>query len=471
MEQRVSVMEESIKGLSELSQNLKHLSALFTPTFTQDLRDVTDFMKQVKEAQERDAKLQELEEREEEEEQAENDNLSVNSATLNVPTSNNSSTENLVTSASATTANSSATTAQASLSLNTIGTTAVTASPALASNSVQANMSTVATSVPVSSSAASDSSTVSVCSTPLTTSTVSSVSTTAGLGSSSASSHLPAPDGSTSVTLNPIETIFAAETEKLIKDKTVTVSPAINESISNFVNKAIGKFTDPEEYKLLTEKYLTPSNTPHLVTPKINPEMLRLMTKEQSKFKQLKDEDAGLCVKQEQLIKGLIPLVQAMDKNTNTEVAKLLMDSFKLLSQVNMNFNQKRKEKILPALGKAKHLAYRNNPVTTQLFGDDIEGEFKKVETTSKLVEAMKAPAAKRQLPHHLQQSTSGTQKRAKMDSAFLKNQMRNFYSARPKDRPPPNKYRNNQQSPQRQSHQQQQQQQRKHLGRGKRSY
>ena len=124
--------------------------------------------------------------------------------------------------------------------------------------------------------------------------------------------------------------------------------------------------------------------------------------------------------------------------------------------------NNERKEKIRPDMGIAKHLAFRNNKVTHELFGDGIESEFKKTETSNKLTEAMRGKPFKRQ--HHFDNNRKGNFKKPKMDTDYFKRKTQDFFGGgRRKFKPP-------QERKQTWKHQQQNNV-RKNNGRGRKNY
>ena len=73
------------------------------------------------------------------------------------------------------------------------------------------------------------------------------------------------------------------------------------------------------------------------------------------------------------------------------EISALLQDSFEILAHASMECNDKRRTDLKPHMQGAKHLVSRNIPVTTELFGDNLDQEFKKLEQDKKLRESMSA--------------------------------------------------------------------------------
>ena len=191
--------------------------------------------------------------------------------------------------------------------------------------------------------------------------------------------------------INPIVAMAKQRMQKYDKvdDKSKI---GIDKDIAIVLNHALTHHMEHKQYKELTEKYQTPLNVEYLVAPKCNPEIWHMLYEPGGKMSATQNRDVALAEKQKKLVKGLIPLAQAIDLNKDTEVNKLLLDSFQILAQVQMDHNNERKQLIKPELGKAKHLAFRDSEVTNLLFGDNLESEFKKADTTIKLVEAIKTP-------------------------------------------------------------------------------
>ena len=166
-------------------------------------------------------------------------------------------------------------------------------------------------------------------------------------------------------------------------------SPAVVNNLANFVNTTLTKQANTKDIKTITDKYFIPENTPMLVSPKVNIEIWKILPDH------VKQKDLSMQASQKKIIQGLVPLVHAMDKAKETEVVNLLQDSFELLANASMSFNLRRRELMKKDMKKAKHLANTNIPITTQLFGDDVEHEFKKIEQTEKLQDTMLASTSK----------------------------------------------------------------------------
>ena len=185
------------------------------------------------------------------------------------------------------------------------------------------------------------------------------------------------------------DNLFSDRLDKYeLKEKT---SSAVDEDLAKFVNKTMTSHVVQEEFKKLNEAYTRPDNTPLLVAPRLNKEVWDLLPVA-AQQRDLKAQNI-----QKNIVKGLFPLVQAMNQSKNNpEVLELLKDSFELLAHTSMEINNTRRSDLKPEMKNAKHLTHKEIPITTQLFGDDLESEMKKIEQTNKLRDNMSAPSFRR---------------------------------------------------------------------------
>merc|ERR1711879_1023070 len=146
-----------------------------------------------------------------------------------------------------------------------------------------------------------------------------------------------------------------------------------------------------EKHKALVEKYSKkPANIPFLCAPRCNVEVFNMLNSKTSQ------KDAQIQKLQTKMLTGMTPLIKAMEINKDKQVRDLLKDSFQLFAQAHMDQNNDRRNRIRPELGQLKHLAYKENDITENLFGDNLEAESKKAETSAKLSEALKLKHNKR---------------------------------------------------------------------------
>ena len=164
-------------------------------------------------------------------------------------------------------------------------------------------------------------------------------------------------------------------------------APPINEELAAFVNKTITSHVIPEEFKKLCESHKVPENTPMLVVPRLNKEVWDFLP---DAVRQKDQRTQGI---QKNIVQGLYPLVLAMDKCEDPVVLELLKDSFEILAHASMDTNVRRRNELKPDMRNAKHLTNKDVPVTSLLFGDDLDTAVKKIEQTNKLKEHMTGPS------------------------------------------------------------------------------
>ena len=173
-------------------------------------------------------------------------------------------------------------------------------------------------------------------------------------------------------------------------NKEEEVAEAINQDLADYVNKAFTNKVENKELEELQCKFKKPVNTNFLTVPKVNMECWRMMTK------QAQAADKTTQKTQEKVVRATTPLVHALEELSKEapcldNVKEAIISSFELMANLQMDLNLSRKEAIRPHLNKASHIANRDNPITTNLFGDDVEAEMKKVEIANKLHHNMKA--------------------------------------------------------------------------------
>ena len=168
------------------------------------------------------------------------------------------------------------------------------------------------------------------------------------------------------------------------------VAEAVNQDLAEYINKAFTNKVESKELEELQSKFKKPANTNFLTVPKVNVECWKLMTKA------AQVADKSVQKTQEKVVNATTPLVHALEELGQESpclenVKEAIISSFELMANLQMDFNLSRKEAIRPHLNKASHIANRDNPITTNLFGDDVESEMKKVEMATKLHHNMKA--------------------------------------------------------------------------------
>ena len=166
-------------------------------------------------------------------------------------------------------------------------------------------------------------------------------------------------------------------------EKVEPTAKDINPEFAKLVNKLTTTPLTSEEFKKLSETYVRPGNTTNLVCPKINTEIWDILPPK------VREQDSTLQDLQKRFVKGMIPLVQAIDKEESTEIRTLLMASLALLGNASVFFNFHRRANMKDHMQNVKSLVSRETPISSQLFGDEIDSEINKLKTKASLKETM----------------------------------------------------------------------------------
>lgn len=157
-------------------------------------------------------------------------------------------------------------------------------------------------------------------------------------------------------------------------------SEVLEGKLADLCGRIITKGVSDEKLKSILEKYLPPANCTMMSVVRVNPPIWQLLNPATRSLdiKQSKDQQMSA--------KALVSIAKAMEEvreqakhNTalNGTFAKLV-DAFTLVAQVNRNTNLKRRELIKPDLNPAfRHICAPTVPITSLLFGDDLEGVIK----------------------------------------------------------------------------------------------
>lgn len=169
------------------------------------------------------------------------------------------------------------------------------------------------------------------------------------------------------------------------------LAPAVDSEIAKTVNKGLSTSVEhkSEKIKKLMDKYDRPENCEFIDVPKV---AKSIWTSKQT-AKEVKESDKSLQRTQSYLTKGLIPLVQIMNKTLNAETEEaeeifdMALDAFKLLAHSHRDLSSQRKRLLMPAIsGKFRSLCGDSTPITpTQLFGEDLTQQIKDIEERSKI--------------------------------------------------------------------------------------
>lgn len=173
--------------------------------------------------------------------------------------------------------------------------------------------------------------------------------------------------------------------DNLFKDKSEQ-GPKVNENLAKTVNRGISHNFSIKSALEFGDNYKTPENCEFLRVPKLNEELFF----EESIATRYKKNDGMLQKTQQLLTKGMIPLVQLMnkllEKEENTEIFDLATDSLQLLSYTHRDIVNVRRKFLKPAVAqKYKRLCAANVPLTAYLLGDDLDKQLKSINERKKI--------------------------------------------------------------------------------------
>lgn len=150
--------------------------------------------------------------------------------------------------------------------------------------------------------------------------------------------------------------------------------PAVSESLANLINTACTSqcLTDN-----IQEKYRIPENCDKLTSPMVNNEIWKILPKRAQTY------DKSFSDIQNLVAAGMVPIMKLADIlkpqiAANQEAKTLFSDVITLMGQVQYHLSLRRRYLIRPQLKKKYHsLCNINMPITTKLFGDDVQKDVK----------------------------------------------------------------------------------------------
>lgn len=180
-----------------------------------------------------------------------------------------------------------------------------------------------------------------------------------------------------------------------------TTGPEIpNGKLVSLLSDMLSKRLSEDKFKAKLDKYPRPSNMEYLQCPKVNNEIWRKLDTD------TKNRDIRMQKAQGRIVKGLTPLAMVLHslsklrKNPSSltqqecdELIKTLMDSFILLGSASQEVSHRRRELIKPDMNwQYQSLCSVQNPVTTQLFGDDLSKAMREINETNRVAYRVSGP-------------------------------------------------------------------------------
>ncbi|XP_028394531.1 uncharacterized protein LOC114518732 [Dendronephthya gigantea] len=153
----------------------------------------------------------------------------------------------------------------------------------------------------------------------------------------------------------------------------------ISSGLAAIVNGLLQDKLPKEKLAEVQPKYLRPENCPHLVAPKVNKQVWQQMRQE------TRNTDSALQKAQGLLISGLCAVLEVCN-SSDGDKRRTLAHATVLLLSANREFNLRRRDFIRPDLNKQySSLCNPSIPVSTNLFGDDLNKEVEELTKSNKL--------------------------------------------------------------------------------------
>ncbi|CAC5393088.1 unnamed protein product [Mytilus coruscus] len=186
------------------------------------------------------------------------------------------------------------------------------------------------------------------------------------------------------------------------QDNRLNSDRPVHEEIAKIVNQGAESAVDHKnkEVQELVDKFVRPENCEFLEVPKVN----KVLWSSKETSKRLKDNDRSLQRTQGYLVKGMISVVQLMEKSLKSsseeseETFELSLDSLNLLLYAHRDLSSQRRKLLTPALDK-KYLAlsHEDEKISPNyLFGDreNLEQWMKEIDDSTKLGNKMKVKSS-----------------------------------------------------------------------------
>ncbi len=172
------------------------------------------------------------------------------------------------------------------------------------------------------------------------------------------------------------------------------MGPALPDKIAAIVNKGVRSTFSPEQEKTLCEQFLRPENCQNLVVPRVNKE-LWLKLRHSTRSRDLKVQKT-----QNLLLKSIVPIAQllaAFSTEKDKTNIQLAAKALQLVASASAQLSQHRRDLITPELDpQLKPLSAVSNPITDNLFGDDLAKQVKEIRETQQLGSNVSRPVLRR---------------------------------------------------------------------------
>ena len=161
----------------------------------------------------------------------------------------------------------------------------------------------------------------------------------------------------------------------------------INENLAVIVQKLLKEKREEDKLNEIKKRYLRPKNCKTLAETRVNLAIWNNLSERAC------TSDIKLQKVQKSLVKGATAVVQVVNDVINTpdmspkdQIVNRLMDGVLLMANANIELNVRRREALKPELHSSyRYLCAPLNPITTELFGDDLPKAVKDIIDTNRI--------------------------------------------------------------------------------------
>ena len=195
-----------------------------------------------------------------------------------------------------------------------------------------------------------------------------------------------------------VQSEVLAETLEVIESD-ASVGPPVSAQIAEFVKKAFAKPLREDLLKKVGDRFLVPQNIPCLGVPRMNePIYIKVAANVKNKDRAVQENQLIFT----KVIAGLVKIADTLSNHEKEDqwikdTMKIASEAITLSANVQTEWLKQRREDVKPSLpDDFKRLANVEVPLTAKnLFGDDLEGSIKTVESTNKIAKRMEVKKPK----------------------------------------------------------------------------
>lgn len=209
--------------------------------------------------------------------------------------------------------------------------------------------------------------------------------------------------------------------------------PDIHASLAKIITNMITEKSDDDKVNELRKRYPKPKNCELLTETSVNLAIWNNLSEK------ARISDIKLQRSQKSLVKGTTAVITVVNEVLNEpewppkqKVVDTLMDSVQLLTNANRELNIRRREALRPELHSSyRHLCSASNPITRELFGDDLTKAVKDITDTNRITSKTNRDNNKYKKDHKRSRdhgSYDRPNRRFRKDYSWSKNHQRPFY-------------------------------------------